>query len=54
MFWQTRVSWLFSNTTILAMFEFVVEVEAKFVEILLQDAIRRTVAGCLNRNKHKD
>ena len=54
MFWQTRVSWLFSNTTILAMFEFVVEIEAKFVEILLQDAIRRIVAGCLNRNKHKD
>lgn len=54
MFWQTRVSWLFSNTTILAMFEFVVEDEAKFVEILLQDAIRRIVAGCLNRNKYKD
>lgn len=49
-----RASWLFSNTTILAMLEFVVEVEAKFVQILLQDAIRHTVAGCLNRNKHKD
>lgn len=36
------------------MLEFVVEVEAKFVEILLQDTIKRTVAGCLNRNKHKD